>query len=98
MKRKASRKLLFPAALAPTSKVSAPKSSVARAKFLKLCSSSVLIMASSTGLDHHDTQLYPAYLSDRKSTRLNSSHTVISYAVFCLKNKTRRIQPGTYRA
>src|SRR5436190_13879196 len=28
-------------------------------------------------------------LSDRKSTRLNSSHTVISYAVFCLKKKTR---------
>src|SRR5438034_8848725 len=25
---------------------------------------------------------------DRKSTRLNSSHTVISYAVFCLKKKT----------
>src|SRR5438034_6936126 len=28
---------------------------------------------------------------DRKSTRLNSSHTVISYAVFCLKKKTERI-------
>src|SRR5437588_1478224 len=27
---------------------------------------------------------------DRKSTRLNSSHTVISYAVFCLKKKRRR--------
>src|SRR5256885_9557718 len=26
-------------------------------------------------------------LQDRKSTRLNSSHLVISYAVFCLKNK-----------
>src|SRR5438034_9475699 len=26
-------------------------------------------------------------LVDRKSTRLNSSHTVISYAVFCLKKK-----------
>src|SRR5260221_6707634 len=26
---------------------------------------------------------------DRKSTRLNSSHTVISYAVFCLKKKQR---------
>src|SRR5260221_1986142 len=26
-------------------------------------------------------------LQDRKSTRLNSSHTVISYAVFCLKKK-----------
>src|SRR5260221_6373831 len=27
------------------------------------------------------------WLTDRKSTRLNSSHTVISYAVFCLKKK-----------
>src|SRR2546430_5938484 len=27
-------------------------------------------------------------LPDRKSTRLNSSHLVISYAVFCLKKKT----------
>src|SRR5436190_18104611 len=27
---------------------------------------------------------------DRKSTRLNSSHTVISYAVFCLKKKIHR--------
>src|SRR5438132_4618633 len=26
---------------------------------------------------------------DRKSTRLNSSHTVSSYAVFCLKKKTK---------
>src|SRR5260221_8296572 len=29
---------------------------------------------------------------DRKSTRLNSSHTVISYAVFCLKKKKPRFQ------
>src|SRR3989454_5605231 len=28
--------------------------------------------------------------SDRKSTRLNSSHLVISYAVFCLKKKKKR--------
>src|SRR5256885_11989006 len=28
-------------------------------------------------------------LLDRKSTRLNSSHLVISYAVFCLKKKTK---------
>src|SRR5438034_8014241 len=28
---------------------------------------------------------------DRKSTRLNSSHTVISYAVFCLKKKKQNI-------
>src|SRR5260221_14557038 len=36
-----------------------------------------------------DTALYLAL--DRKSTRLNSSHTVISYAVFCLKKKTYTI-------
>src|SRR5438034_7971306 len=29
-------------------------------------------------------------LTDRKSTRLNSSHTVISYAVFCLKKKKKK--------
>src|SRR5256885_7349350 len=29
----------------------------------------------------------PLALGDRKSTRLNSSHLVISYAVFCLKKK-----------
>src|SRR5207244_12110337 len=27
---------------------------------------------------------------DRKSTRLNSSHQIISYAVFCLKKKTKK--------
>src|SRR5260221_7622452 len=29
---------------------------------------------------------------DRKSTRLNSSHTVISYAVFCLKKKKKKFK------
>src|SRR5260221_10781363 len=53
--------------------------------------------------------LHPATAADRKSTRLNSSHTVISYAVFCLKKKkiadlwggvrelshpNQRLQPG----
>src|SRR5256885_11875478 len=41
---------------------------------------------------------------DRKSTRLNSSHLVISYAVFCLKKKKKtayvtqqlRLQPNKY--
>src|SRR2546428_10237892 len=32
-------------------------------------------------------------LEDRKSTRLNSSHDQISYAVFCLKKKTIRLRP-----
>src|SRR3712207_8898450 len=35
-------------------------------------------------------QLPPFYTGDRKSTRLNSSHANISYAVFCLKKKTKQ--------
>src|SRR2546430_15508415 len=34
--------------------------------------------------------LYDGSEEDRKSTRLNSSHSQISYAVFCLKKKNRR--------
>ena len=34
--------------------------------------------------------------SDRKSTRLNSSHLVISYAVFCLKKKKKKIRKKKY--
>src|SRR5438034_5020335 len=47
----------------------------------------------------HNLLLFAAFLAfsaaifwgcgDRKSTRLNSSHTVISYAVFCLKKKNK---------
>src|SRR5438132_9215029 len=36
-------------------------------------------------------------LPDRKSTRLNSSHTVISYAVFCLKKKNTSSIKSTVR-
>src|SRR2546426_1836078 len=32
-----------------------------------------------------------AHARDRKSTRLNSSHLVISYAVFCLKKKKKKL-------
>src|SRR2546426_6263925 len=35
------------------------------------------------------------YGRDRKSTRLNSSHLVISYAVFCLKKKKTRVATMT---
>src|SRR5438132_7742776 len=39
------------------------------------------------------TPVYYAPALDRKSTRLNSSHTVISYAVFCLKKKKTVLTP-----
>src|SRR5437588_8897475 len=41
----------------------------------------------------HPSQFLEA---DRKSTRLNSSHTVISYAVFCLKKKKKKKKKETY--
>src|SRR2546426_3306958 len=37
-----------------------------------------------------DRSAEPSTRQDRKSTRLNSSHLVISYAVFCLKKKKTR--------
>src|SRR5258708_20152040 len=47
------------------------------------------------GPDHrhpHAARSQPAggALGDRKSTRLNSSHQIISYAVFCLKKKKKQ--------
>src|SRR5437667_10930808 len=36
---------------------------------------------------HVDQSRHPGNASDRKSTRLNSSHITISYAVFCLKKE-----------
>src|SRR2546422_5444732 len=41
----------------------------------------------------HACRITPTYSSrDRKSTRLNSSHGYISYAVFCLKKKKKKPQ------
>src|SRR5687768_18090264 len=36
------------------------------------------------------SDIYREWLIDRKSTRLNSSHGYISYAVFCLKKKKKK--------
>src|SRR5438132_8291745 len=56
--------------------------------FLVLAVSYTLTAGALAFLGTHITT--PALLIDRKSTRLNSSHTVISYAVFCLKKKKNR--------
>src|SRR5688572_32517544 len=43
------------------------------------------------GADSRDGAIpLPVVLQDRKSTRLNSSHSQISYAVFCLKKKKKK--------
>src|SRR5438034_4780312 len=55
-----------------------------------------VIVAPGGGYTHlaanHEGRQVANWLKDRKSTRLNSSHTVISYAVFCLKKKTQDTQ------
>src|SRR5690625_7477591 len=40
------------------------------------------------------TGVFDTFEGDRKSTRLNSSHVAISYAVFCLKKNMRLVQFG----
>src|SRR5438270_6319065 len=42
---------------------------------------------------HFPSMPVPQRIRDRKSTRLNSSHSQISYAVFCLKKKTKTHRP-----
>src|SRR5256885_8865549 len=48
-----------------------------------------------TGVSHcaRPDAIFSQLILDRKSTRLNSSHLVISYAVFCLKKKNIRASP-----
>src|SRR5437870_7590821 len=43
----------------------------------------------------HQPATYHVAQGDRKSTRLNSSHVAISYAVFCLKKKNTTQKPET---
>src|SRR5437762_11351980 len=46
----------------------------------------------SVGSDSQDAPMKGSLRKDRKSTRLNSSHRCISYAVFCLKKKKKKIK------
>src|SRR5436305_10345352 len=41
--------------------------------------------------------IQPTIKTDRKSTRLNSSHVRISYAVFCLKKKKKKKRNNKYK-
>src|SRR2546426_7759111 len=59
-----------------------------------------VVLAVLRDADHLIEVLLPEKLEapaqDRKSTRLNSSHLVISYAVFCLKKKKKQTSMVTY--
>src|SRR5258708_15238500 len=51
----------------------------------------VLADAPDARVGAHEERLVAGGVTDRKSTRLNSSHQIISYAVFCLKKKKRQL-------
>src|SRR2546427_4757433 len=53
------------------------------------------VSAQRAGANGSRTAGHTSDVRDRKSTRLNSSHSQISYAVFCLKKKNNRLE--TYR-
>src|SRR5256885_12480629 len=52
--------------------------------------SSDFVPTSTTSIPLTASLSSPSTATDRKSTRLNSSHLVISYAVFCLKKKKQK--------
>src|SRR5207248_9680847 len=55
----------------------------------------ILVMGNEPGSYYRPNQGHSLTIRDRKSTRLNSSHRTISYAVFCLKKKNRSNHPDT---
>src|SRR5438874_2129522 len=59
-------------------------------KTLAKCSALFVRLSDEQARSARRLDLYTRWLIDRKSTRLNSSHVEISYAVFCLKKKKKK--------
>src|SRR3712207_8380676 len=101
MIRRPPRSTLFPYTTLFRSEVVSTKSGLLGMKMLlatdgseeaELATESAVEFADSTGSELHVVYVEPLpdfMKKDRKSTRLNSSHANISYAVFCLKKKPR---------
>src|SRR2546426_8003215 len=67
-----------------------------KAEFGRPLVNSLLTLGIAVGLSVGETTLGTT-VGDRKSTRLNSSHLVISYAVFCLKKKKEPYIPHSHQ-
>src|SRR5437660_8751749 len=65
-------------------------SSFARSLFAEARPSASIRNSKSEYLRRNNSDLELRMEADRKSTRLNSSHVAISYAVFCLKKKKKK--------
>src|SRR3990167_10023631 len=77
----------------------------AKFEYKNLCEASIRKAASRHNIKIHILNVLPDHLHtlvtlpkgiDRKSTRLNSSHSQISYAVFCFKNKATAVVSGDF--
>src|SRR5438552_14242436 len=66
-----------------------PTELVAQMRALGLFGATIPVEHGGLGLDVATYARIVEELADRKSTRLNSSHQIISYAVFCLKKKKK---------
>src|SRR3989454_9098256 len=75
----------------PEPELPAPDWVTIRTRLCGICGSDYKQMFLNGSMDNPMTAVisFPQVLGDRKSTRLNSSHLVISYAVFCLKKKKK---------
>src|SRR5688572_32053935 len=77
-----------------------PYTTLFRSKvFISLSFAIILIICSITSVEREIRDIliinfgkFNSVIQDRKSTRLNSSHSQISYAVFCLKKKTNNLE------
>src|SRR5690348_17826512 len=78
-------KIFFEKTMMDLSKITALKADPDEAFYLTgLREKEAMVALQKKGVKH------VLYTKDRKSTRLNSSHPSISYAVFCLKKKTKK--------
>src|SRR5258708_24497735 len=71
-----------------------PYTTLFRSQRLKLfrisCSAISMIFLKGSKSSEYEQRSRSGTSADRKSTRLNSSHQIISYAVFCLKKKKQK--------
>src|SRR2546426_8003479 len=97
MIRRPPRSTLFPyTTLFRSQRLEEYKNTVPRAELLKIGDEAVRELQTSNQDQYLLTEVllleHVDRIIDRKSTRLNSSHLVISYAVFCLKKKKKKKQ------